>query len=360
MNDEQRRRAAVRQAVGFLFLPLLATAGLGACRGDTSEPADKPRAMTLISYAAPGLVSGQVQIHQGLERHAKEHGFQVITTSSGSDPDKQAEQILTLIKLRVDAMIAVPESSKGICASVEAARAAKIPFYTIDRAPEGCKVNMAVLSDNRLAGQQSAEALVGMLQRRYGEPKGKVVELAGKMIQDIVKHRSGGFQDVIRRHPGIKLLTKMTEWSIPTAEALLREELAASPDLDGIYLHADAHFLPMVLSVLRETGRLKRRGEPGHIFITGVDGSHVALQAIRDGYMDQASSQPLTDFGIVVEWIEQELKGKPIIEGEVKREGAPWSPARVVMSDIGPTLILSTTSVTEANVNDGRLWANQI
>jgi hypothetical protein len=43
----------------------------------------------------------------------------------------------------------------------------------------------------------------------------------------------------------------------------------------------------------------------------------------------------------------------------VKRDGALWSPARVIMSEVGPQLFVATTSVTERNMNDPRLWANQ-
>lgn len=337
-------------------LALLTLAGCDHKQEDAPNSAGRA---VIISYSAPMLIGGQGSIHQSLEQHAKEKGFQVITTTSGGDPQKQVEQIRNFIKLRVDAIVAVPDDSRGICTAVEAARAAKIPLYTIDRAPEGCKVNMVVLSDNHLAGQQSAEATVALLERRYKEPKGIVLEIAGNMAQDVAQLRSQGFGEVIARYPGIKLITREASWLSEKAEATLREQIAATPDLDGIYLHADAAYLASTLKVLRETGRLKRRGEPGHVILTAVDGSAVGVQAIKDGYLDQASGQPTPDFGIVVDWIEQEMKGTPVSAGEVRREGALWSPARVFMSSIGPTLMLPTTSVTEANMGDPRLWGNQ-
>lgn len=337
-------------------LALLTLAGCDHKQG--AAPSAEGRAV-IISYSAPMLLGGQGSLHQSLEKHAKEKGFQVITTTSSGDPQKQLEQIKNFIKLRVDAIVAVPEDSRGICAAVEAARAAKIPFYTIDRAPEGCKVNMVVLSDNHLAGQQSAEAMVALLERRYKEPKGIVLEIAGNMAQNVAQLRGNGFREVIARHPGIKLVTKEGSWLADKAEAILREQLASTPDLDGIYLPSDAAYIASTLKVLRETSRLKRRGEPGHIIITAVDGSAVGVQAIKDGYLDQTSAQPLPDFGIVADWIEQEMRGTPVSAGEVRREGALWSPARVTMSAIGPTLMLPTTSVTETNMGDPRLWGNQ-
>ena len=79
------------------------------------------------------------------------------------------------------AIVAVPDDSAGICLAVQAAKDAGIPFYTIDRSPSGCVIDMTVLSDNYLAGKQSAEATVAFLTERYGAPKGKVLEITGNL-----------------------------------------------------------------------------------------------------------------------------------------------------------------------------------
>ena len=78
----------------------------------------------------------------------------------------------------------------------------------------------------------------------------------------------------------------------------------------------------------------------------------------RDGWADQCSSQPIPDFGIIVNYIEMELNGETIAPGEVVEEGALWSPARIEESDVGLQMLLATTSVTPDNVDDPRLWGN--
>jgi simple sugar transport system substrate-binding protein/ribose transport system substrate-binding protein len=90
-----------------------------------------------------------------------------------------------------------------------------------------------------------------------------------------------------------------------------------------------------------------------------VDGCPDALAAIRDGRSDQASSQPLPDFGIIVRWINMELQGVAVEEGEVVEEGALWSPATIVRSDTGFMLNLATTLVNPDNVDNPALWGNQ-
>ncbi|NTU84396.1 MAG: sugar ABC transporter substrate-binding protein [Chloroflexales bacterium] len=350
------RRLLRACAALFPTILMLAACGTAATPAPTARPEPD---MVIIGYSAPGLVGAQLQIQQGLERRAKAQGWQLLTTTSDGDPQKQVEQIASYIKLGVDAIVAVPDDSKVICAAVEQARAAKIPFYTIDRSPEGCTINMTVLSDNYLAGKQSGQEMVNLLTTRYGEPKGTLLEITGNMAQNVAQLRGGGFQDVVKGYPNIKLITKQGDWDGEKGAAAVREALAAAPEIDGIYVHSDAVYFEAVMGALKDLGRLKARGEEGHIFLAGVDASPAGMKAIRDGFADQVSNQPIPDFGLVADWIAKELKGEAIAEGEVAQDGALWSPAMVKLSPTGPQLFLATTSVTEKNVDLPGLWANQ-
>ena len=100
--------------------------------------------------------------------------------------DKQSPDIAQ----GVDAIVAVPDDSAGICVAVQNAKDQGIPFYTIDHSPSGCEINMTVLSDNYLAGQQSGEAVVAYLTEKYGEPSGTVLEITGNMAQNVAQLRS--------------------------------------------------------------------------------------------------------------------------------------------------------------------------
>jgi ABC-type sugar transport system substrate-binding protein len=345
--------------VTLLIVPLLL---LAACSSAVPEPEALPaveRDMVIIGYSAPGLVGGQLQIQQSLEQHARDKGWQLITTTSNGDPAKQVEQIAGFVDLGVDAIVAVPDDSRQICEAVEQSQAADIPFYTIDRAPEGCAINMTVLSDNFMAGRQSGEAMVQLLTERYGEARGTVLEITGNMAHDVAHMRGDGFHAALADYPEVEVITKVGDWQSKQGAALVTEALEVGTEIDGIYLHSDAVYCDAVIAALEEQGQLYARGEAGHIFLTGVDGSQAGVQAIRDGFADQVSNQPIPDFGIVVDWIEKELQGEAISAGEVVRDGALWSPAEVRESPEGLQLFLSTTSVTIDNVDHPGLWANQ-
>ena len=312
----------------------------------------------VIGYSAPGLVGAQLEIQQGLVDQAEAKGWQVLTVTSGGDAQKQIDDINNYIAQQVDAIVAVPDDSAGICTAVAAAQEAEIPFYTIDRSPQGCAINMTVLSDNYLAGQQSAEAIVAYLTEKNGGPQGKVLEITGNLGQNVAQLRGAGFNDVMAENPEITVITRAGDWDTAEGVDIVRDVASTETDLDAIYHHSDAVYTPGTLQVLQELDLLAPRGEEGHIFIAGVDGSPAALQGIRDGFVDQSSNQPIPDFGIITDYIQMELDGQAIEEGEVVEEGALWSPARIEASDVGPQLFLATTSVGPDNVDDERLWAN--
>ena len=313
----------------------------------------------LIGYAAPDLVGAQKQIRDGMEVGSMGKGWEFTSVTSDGDDQLQLDQIRDYMALGVDAIVAVPENSTGICVVVEEAKALDIPFYTIDRAVQGCETNMTVLSDNFLAGQQSGQAMVDLLTERYGEPKGIVLEITGVMGQNVAQLRSGGFHDIVDQYENIEVIQKLGDWDAANGVDIVRD-VASAEELAGIYMHSDCVYTPGTIQVLGELGKLFTRDEDGHIFLTGVDACLQALDAIRDGYSDQASSQPIPDFGVVAaDYIEQELMGQEIeIPQTVEQEGALWSPARVEDSDIGPQLFLATTSVGPDNVDDERLWGN--
>jgi ABC-type sugar transport system substrate-binding protein len=313
----------------------------------------------VIGYVAPGLVGAQAQIQQGLVDGAAEKGWEVLTVTSGGDAQKQLNDINDMIAQQVDAIVAVPDDSAGACVGVAAAQEAGIPFYTIDRSVSGCQTNLTVLSDNYLAGQQSGEDIVKFLTERYGEPKGKVLEITGNLAQNVAQLRGGGFQEVMDANPNITVIEQVGDWDSAKGADIVRDIASAEADLDAIYMHSDCAYGPSVVQTLAELGKTATRGEEGHIHLSGVDGCLVALDFIREGIWDQSSNQPIPDFGkVLVGYIETELGGGTIEAGEVVEEGALWSPARIEDSDVGKQLLLATTSVTEENVDDERLWGN--
>lgn len=340
-----------------LMLLLAACTPAAPAANQPQQPAEVSK--VTIGYGAPELSGGQGVIMNGMVTGGEQKGWAVVTTNANFDAAQQANQIDYFLSLGVNGIVVVPVDSQAICSSVQKAKDANVPFYTIDRAPLGCTIDMTVQSDNYLAGKQSAEALVALLTEKYGEPKGIVLELQGDLGQNVAQLRGGGFNDVMKNYPDIKVISKPTEWKAEKF-AQATQDVASTEAVDGIYMHSDCVGTTVVLSALEQLGKKFARGEDGHIFLVGVDGCPDALQAIRDGFSDQASSQPMPDFGVVLsDYIQANMKGEEIKEGTVTKEGALWSPATIVKADTGFMLNLATTSVGAENVDEPALWGNQ-
>ncbi len=226
----------LRKTIAIAASTALLVGALGAA---TVQAQDE----VVIGYVAPSLVGAQLQIQQGLVNGAEAKGWEVLTVTSDGDAQKQLNDINDYIAQGVDAIVAVPDDSAGICVAVQNAKDAGIPFYTIDRAPTGCEINMTVLSDNYLAGQQSGEAIVAYLTEKYGEPKGTVLEITGNMAQNVAQLRGGGFQDVVTANEGIDLITKIGDWEAEKGVDIVRDVVSAE-DVDAIYYHSDCVYTP--------------------------------------------------------------------------------------------------------------------
>ena len=334
---------------------LFSWCALGAIIGAAAAAQDR----VVIGYAAPSLDGAQAQIQGGFVVGAEQRGWEVVSVTSGGDAQKQINDVNDFITQNVAAIVAVPDDSAGICVAVAAAQEAGIPFYTIDRAPAGCVIDLVVLSDNYLGGKQAGEAMVAHLTEKYGEPKGTVLEITGNLAQNVAQLRGAGFDDVINQYPNINLIIKPGDWNAAKGVEIVRDVVSAQP-VDGIYMHSDCVYSTGTVQTLKEIDAFVPAGEEGHIFIAGIDGCSENLDLIRAGATDQTSGQPIPDFGtLVADFMERKFNGEMIEPGMVEQEGALWSPGRLEMTEIGLQLFLSTTSITKDNVDHPGLWGNQ-
>jgi ribose transport system substrate-binding protein len=138
--------------------------------------------------------------------------------------------------------------------------------------------------------------------------------------------------------PKLKVVPKAAEWLAENAQPMTADAVTSIPDLKAIFSHND-EMIRGVEAGLRQSGKLSKVGEPGHIMIVGIDGTPLALKRIREGTEDATVNQDPFQMGaIAVDSAVAATEGKSL----PKQQLYP------------PTLVI------KANADDPKLWGNRM
>lgn len=220
---------------------------------------------------------------------------------------------------------------------------------TIDMAPEGPGAYMVVRADNVLMGEIACEWVGKVLKG-----KGKVLELQGDLANSNGRDRTDGFEKCMAaKFPDIEVVGRPTKWQSELAANAAQTVLSADPDIDAIYIQSEAVMLPAILNTLKTLKKNAKAGEPGHIYLIGIDGTPMALDKIRSGELDASVSQPLdlyAKYGI--KYVKDAVAGVKYSVGPTDH-GSKIAIALGCMQDQLPSPL-----VTKENVDDPMLWGN--
>ncbi|MBC7286686.1 MAG: substrate-binding domain-containing protein [Armatimonadetes bacterium] len=256
----------------------------------TEEPAPAgPSAKALPSTGAGGrsaprldgkkigisLLTKQHIFYQDLERGfrdaANRLGAELIIVSSEFDPKLQDDQVDDFIVQKVDAIVLCPADSASVGGAVKKANAAGIPVFTADIAAKEGEVVCHIASDNVQGGRLAASYLAKAL----GD-SGKVVIIDHPVVTS-VQERVAGFEEEMKKHPGIKIVAKQpAEGQRAKARQVMEDMLLAHPDLDGVFGINDDSALGALAACRAHKGAEK-------VVIVGYDATPEAVQEILAG-----------------------------------------------------------------------------
>jgi ribose transport system substrate-binding protein len=291
-----------------------------------------------------------VQAHL-LSDGAKSAGIDALPVANADgNAGKQISDFHNLVALGASGLIVVANDSDAIVPALQFASSKSVPVVSIDIGPAGGKVAMIVRADNYRMGVDACHATGKALGG-----KGTALSLMGDLASINGRDRSAGYRDCLKKEfPGITLIEKPTYWKSDVAATVTQTVVTATPDLGAIYMQTDAGMTVGVLNVLKNAGKLHKVGEPGHIFLVGIDGASQALKAIRDGYVDLSISQPLdlyVKYGL--EYLQGAADGKNYALGPTNHN------SEIVEYKGNLMDMLAAPSVTKENVDDPNLWGNQ-
>ena len=240
-----------------------------------------------------------VDLKSGIEKRAKELGYDVVVLDSQNDPAKEVSNMEDLTVKDVDIVLLNPVDSDSAIASVMIANNSNLPVMTVDRVANGGKVVSHIASDNVAGGDMAAKFLIEKLNG-----KGNIVELEGTAGSSATRDRGQGFDDGIRKS-GFNLVAKQSADFDRTKGLTVMENIIQSKG------DIDAQNDEMALGAQKalEAANMK------DVLIVGFDATDDAVDAVKQGKMAATvAQQPLLIGETAVNAVHKVLSGEKIAD----------------------------------------------
>jgi len=319
-----------------------------------------------IAYIAQSAFANDFTLveYYGVIDSIKEAGYEPVIYNPDFDGASQINMMEdALAEGGLAGIIIHPIDSALIVNAIKKANKAGVPVVNVVAGSTGGDVLITIRNNVLAEGSNACIVIVRELEDRYGEVRGKVLEVHGGLQDDVAKGRSQGYHDCMDDYPNVTTITtEASGWSLTLAESGTRDALTANPDIDAIFSHAD-YFNDSIEAGLVAANMLHPRPSPDHIIWTSVDGAPHALERIRTGIMDQTSANPNYAYGEwAVQFLVDFIKSGNLPEiGKVYQEpGSSWSPAEIIAGEAGAEMVMTPFNVTEETVDSDVLWGNQI
>ncbi|NIJ06325.1 sugar ABC transporter substrate-binding protein [Frigoribacterium faeni] len=323
----------------------------GCASGDTGTSGSSDPADISLSYSQPHTDPFQNAENVGSMERFAELGYKTIpATNADRDAAQQLTDIQTLVNKGAQGLVISVGDADAIVPAIEYANDASVPLVAIDEAPASGEVAMIVRADNVSMGAIACEQLGSRV-----EAGTTVITLDGDPVTSNGRDRTNGFNDCMaENYPDVDLVNVATEWDPAKAASGIETAMNQYDDISGIYNQSDATFFPTILDTLDSLDALAPVGEDGHIVQVSVDASPMAMTAIRDGYLDAAVAQPMTDYiDYGVDYLTRAVAGETFEPGETDHG------SEIVERNGNLVDLLPTPVVTAENVDDPELWGNK-
>jgi putative xylitol transport system substrate-binding protein len=237
---------------------------------------DKPLRIGAAVYGLKGefmqMWSAQLKAHPAV----KDGSVKVTIFDGNYDALTQSNQFDTMITQKYDAIIFVPIDLKAGAAPVQKAIRAGIPVVGSNTRVAGDVLTSYVGNDDVVAGRMEAEALM----KKIGG-KGNIVVIEGPIGQSAQIERAKGNDEVLAKHPEVKVLARKTgNWSRAESMSLMENWLTAFPGkIDGVIAQNDDEALGAVQAIKSKGLDIRK------IPVVGIDGIAAAISAVQRGEM---------------------------------------------------------------------------
>jgi ABC-type sugar transport system substrate-binding protein len=295
---------------------------------------------------------------EAVKRAVEANEWEFQATNANFDNTRQLEQWQSLMLRQPSAIVSDPIDSQAIVSAIRRFNQRGIPVGIIDTpAAAGADVAITVSFDNYIGGQTAAQEIIKRLEAKYGEPRGTVLNCFGALQSVAWRLRKEGMDAEFAKYPNINYLARPTEGALDKMLSVTLSTLSEYPDLDAVHAPSDSPSRG-IATALKQKDRWKKIGEDGHVIFVNIDGEPVALNWIKEGYMDACVSQDPIAYGeIAVELLSKyAMKGEAVPLGAYENNRYFWEKAEIVGGDTGPTMIIPPFVIDPSNAADERHW----
>jgi len=353
----------VKRLKSVLVVLILVVLVLGGISIQTMASSDKLVFGMIVKWVGTPYINAFIQ---GAQQKADEMGIKLIIQDGQGDSLKIIDLIDNFIVQKIDGLImAGAVDLKSIVPGIKKLNEVNIPVMALDTSPEGGKVDMFISFDIEQASAKATEAFVqGIKDRNGGKvPEGVVIEILGDIKDMFTIAASKGFKSVIDKYSQLTIAQGEGKWNNDdshnrTADLLTRFR----GKVLGVYVQTPDIMGVGAVSAIEGAGL-----NPKDYGICGICVGPEGIELIEQGKVLAIVEQPaLISAELAVQYLYNMNTGVdiPKIGETVVKEGALWSPAKVIKnpwSDEGAFMILQGPLVPlEVGPDDPRLWENQL
>ncbi|MDQ2898335.1 MAG: substrate-binding domain-containing protein [Acidobacteriota bacterium] len=221
---------------------------------------------------------------------AQSPGVKLVISDAQQDNSKQVAQIETFIRQKPDLLIVAPNERAALTAIMGQALEAKIPVICLERDILQPNYTTYIHSDNVAIGRKAGQFIVDALTKKYGRPKGNIVQMRGLLGVEGEINRDAGAREVFQKFPEIKMVAEpVADWIQARAKDRMTEVLRAQPSIDAVYGHND----PMAVGAYLAAKELGREKEMIFVGVDGLGGPAGGIKKVMDGVLAATFVYPL-------------------------------------------------------------------
>ena len=259
----------------LIFLPVLAVPVVAQ-----SEEIARQK---VIAFAQDTMANDwrRAQVRQFQEGLSGSSEVKFVYSDAAGDTGKQIRDIEDYLYSGVDILVTSPQNSAMMAPVISSAYRNGTPVLLLSRTIVGNDYTSFIHPDNRAIARQAANYIARELNGN-----GTVFMLMGIEGTSTVHERTEGFEDVMSKYPGIKLVRKTANYLRADAIRATEEIISKATEIDAIYAQSDSMAVGAIMA-------LKMAGiDPKPLVIVGIDYIDEARALIRERELDATYLYP--------------------------------------------------------------------